>query len=80
VNKKQWLSPCQASFAIPKPGVHRKKVMLCVWLDQKGIIYYKLHEPKQNVTANTYSQQLMRLRLALERKRPYRSKGKRNVI
>ena len=80
VNKKQWLSPCKAPFAIPKPGVHRKKIMLCVWWDQKGIIYYELLEPKQTVTANLYSQQLMRLSLALETKRPYRDKGKRNVI
>ena len=54
--------------------------MLCVWWDQKGIIYYELLEPKQIVTANLYSQQLMRLSLALETKRPYRDKGKRNVI
>ena len=80
VNKKQWLSPCKAPFAIPKPGVHRKKIMLCVWWDQKGIIYYELLEPKQTVTANLYSQQLMRLSLALETKRPYRGKGKRKVI
>ena len=54
--------------------------MLCVWWDQKGIIYYELLEPKQTVTANLYSQQLMCLSLALETKRPYRGKGKRNVI
>ncbi|MCB1864317.1 MAG: hypothetical protein KDG50_02730 [Chromatiales bacterium] len=42
--------------------------MLCVWWDMKGIIYYELLEPKQTVTANLYSQQLIRLSEALEKK------------
>lgn len=54
--------------------------MLCVWWDQKGIIYWELLEPKQTVTANVYSQQLMSLSLALERKRPLEGKRKREVI
>ncbi len=80
VNKKQWLSPGEPSIATPKPEIHRKKVMLCVWWDQKGIIYYELLEPKQTVTADLYSNQLMRLSQALERKRPYGGKGRRKVI
>ena len=63
-----------------KPEIHRKKVMLCVWWDMKGIIYYELLEPKQTVTANLYSQQLIRLSEALEKKRPFGGKGKRKVI
>ncbi len=54
--------------------------MLRVWWDQKGIIYWELLEPKQTVTADLYSQQLTRLSQALERKQPYRGKGKRKVI
>ena len=46
----------------------------------KGIIYYELLEPKQTVTANLYSQQLIRLSEALEKKRPFGGKGKRKVI
>ena len=71
VNKKQWLSSDQAPLQSPKPEIHRKKVMLCVWWDQKGIIYWKLLEPKQTVTVNVYSQHLMRLSQALETKRPF---------
>ena len=80
VNKKQWLSINQASLHTPKPEIHQKKVMLCVWWDQKGIIYWELLEPKQTVTANVYSQQLMSLSLALETTRPFTGKGKRKVI
>lgn len=80
VNKKQWLSLDQAPLHVPKPEIHRKKVMLCVWWDQKGIIYWELLEPKLTVTANIYSQQLMSLSLALEKTRPFNGKGKRKVI
>ena len=80
VNKKQWLSPGKTPLPCPKPEIHRKKVMLCVWWDSKGVIYYELLEPRKTVTADLYSQQLIRLSQALERKRPYNAKGKREVI
>ena len=80
VRQKQWLSPGQAAITTPKPGIYRKKVRLCVWWDQKGVIYWELLEPKETVTANLYSQQLMRLSQALERKRPFTGKGKRKVV
>ena len=54
--------------------------MLCVWWDQKGIIYYELLEPKQTVNANLYSQHLMRLKQALVTKRHLGAKGKCKVI
>ena len=80
VNKKQWLSPGQAPLLCSKPEIHRKKGMLCVWWDMKGIIYYELLDPKKNVTADIYSQQLTRVSEALERKRAFTGKGKRKVI
>ena len=60
-NKKQWLSHSQSASASPKPDIHRKKVMLSVWWDMKGIIYYELLEPKQTINDVRYSQQLRRL-------------------
>jgi [histone H3]-lysine36 N-dimethyltransferase SETMAR len=42
VNHKQWLDPDQPTLFTPKREIHVKKVMLCVWWDQKGIIYYEL--------------------------------------
>ena len=54
--------------------------MICVWWDQKGVIYYELLEPKQTVNANLYSQQLTRLNQALVTKRHWGAKGKRKVI
>ena len=80
VNKKQWLDPDQAPLLCPKPELHRKKVMLCVWWDIKGVVYYELLEPTKTVNANLYSKQLVSLSRALESKRPYTGKGSRKVI
>ena len=54
--------------------------MLCVWWDQKDIIYYELLEPKQTVNAKLYSHQLVDLSQALQEKWQYSGKGKRKVI
>ena len=80
VNLKQWLDPDQPPLFTPKREIHVKKVMLCVWWDQKGIIYYELLEPKQTVNANLYSQQLTRLSEALRKKRPFSCDGRQKVI
>jgi len=26
----------------PRPNIHGSKIMLCIWWDQKGLVYYKL--------------------------------------
>ena len=75
---RSW--PVAAFHAKEEREIHVKKVMLCVWWDQKGIIYYELLKPKQTVNANLYSQQLTRLSEALQIKRPFSGKGKRKVI
>ena len=46
VNNKQWLDPDQPPLFMVKREIHVKKVMLCVWWDQKGIIYYELLKSK----------------------------------
>ena len=65
VNKKQWLDRNQAPLHSAKPEIHQKKVMLCVWWDQKGIIYYELLNPKETINASIYSRQLTSLSQAL---------------
>ena len=80
VNKKQWLNPGQASKNTPKPDIHGKKVMLCVWWDLKGIIHYEVLEPKQTVNSDVYSQQLRRLSEKIREKRSVPGHGNRKVI
>jgi hypothetical protein len=71
VNHKQWHDPDKPPLFTPKREIHVKKVMLCVWWNQKGIIYYELLAPRQTVNANLYSQQLTRLSEVLQKKRPF---------
>ncbi|GFY28523.1 probable RNA-directed DNA polymerase from transposon X-element [Trichonephila clavipes] len=49
-------------FAIP--------VLLCIWLDWKGIIYYDLLPCGQTLNSDTCCQQLNLLKLAIDQKRP----------
>ena len=45
-------------------------MMLYVWWDQEGVIYYELLKPGETVNAHRY-QQLIKLHRALREKRPH---------
>jgi histone-lysine N-methyltransferase SETMAR len=68
--RRQWLDPGQKLFPNVKPDMHPKKIMLCIWWDMKGIIYFELLDINQTITANVYSQQLQRLNEVLFQKQP----------
>lgn len=78
--KKSWVDPGQPATSTPKQDIHSKKVLLCIWWDIKGVIYYELLPPGETVTAERYNNQLIRLNKELDRKRPFRGQGSRNVI
>ena len=50
--------------------MHTAKVVLCIWWDQVGVIYYELLKPNGNITGERYQTQLMRLSRSLREKRP----------
>jgi len=45
-------------------------MMLCVWWDQKGMVYYKLLKSGEMVNTKRYQQQLIDLNRSLLKKRP----------
>ena len=53
---------------------HGKKLMLCIWWDQLGVVYYELFQPNETITVERYQQQLMQLSRALKFKRPQYAK------
>lgn len=78
--KKSWVNPGQPALTQPKRDLHGKKIMLCIWWDQKGVVYYELLKPGQTVTAERYQQQLIDLNRALNTKRPLNRAKSRQVI
>ncbi|UYV67343.1 THOP1 [Cordylochernes scorpioides] len=72
--RKSWVKPGHASTSTAKPNIHGKKLMLCIWWDQLGVIYYELLQPNETITGERYQQQLMRLSRALKIKRPLYAK------
>lgn len=78
--KKSWVDPGQPSTSQPKRNIHVDKIMLCIWWDCKGVIYYELLNPKETVTGPLYRLQLIRLNRALQVKRPEYAQRQHKVI
>ncbi|GFW55776.1 mariner transposase [Trichonephila clavipes] len=53
-----------------KPGLTARKVLLCIWSDWKGMIYYELHLYGQTLNSDLYCQQLDHLKLEIDQKSP----------
>lgn len=68
--KHSWVSPGQPSTSTAKPNRFGEKRMLCVWWDQKGIVYYELLKKGETVDTVRYRQQIINLNHALIEKRP----------
>lgn len=67
-----WLPRGENPPAQPKPNEHGCKLMLCVFWDWQGMIFWELLEPNQTVNANLYTEQLRKLAEVLKSKRPKR--------
>lgn len=66
----QWLSPGEPPRQVPKPELHPKKVLLCVWWTAAGIIHYEILESGETITAAVYCSQLERVQKQLTKKQP----------
>ncbi|GBP14213.1 Mariner Mos1 transposase [Eumeta japonica] len=54
---------------IANPGLTGNKIMVCVWWDWKGIIYYELLLPGKTINSDLYYQQMMKLKQEVKKKR-----------
>lgn len=74
---KLWVNP---STSITKWNRFEKKIMLCVWLDQKGVIYYELLEHGETVDTDLCQQQIINLNRVLRETLPEFAKTQHKVI
>ena len=77
---KAWLKPDQPGPLSPQRNIHCSKVMLCIWWDQKGIVYYELLQPGTTINAQFYKKILTQLSLELQHKRPEYAKRHEKII
>lgn len=78
--RKSWGKPGHASTSSAKPNIHGSKLLLCIWWDQQGVIYYELLKTNETITGDRYRLQLMRLSRALKEKRPLYAQRHDKVI
>ena len=64
------MKPGQPAKSTAKHNIHGAKVMLCIWWDQKGVLYYELLKPDKTINGERYRTQLIRLKRAIAEKRP----------
>lgn len=65
-----WLDKGQPSCSTPKPSIHRKKVMLCIWWCPKGVVFWELLPDGQSINGELYVRQLTKVNAALTDKWP----------
>ena len=70
--RKEWLSLNKKATPHTKTCTHPQKIMLCIWWNNEGVLYYELLSWGVTITADIYCQQLGRLADAIQEKGPTR--------
>ena len=79
--KRSWSRSREPAQTTSKAGIHQKKILLSVWWDYKGIVYFKLLPTNRTINSVVYIEQLTKLNNAVEEKRPeFVDKSKRCCI
>lgn len=68
--KTSWCLPGHKATSTSKSNTHGSKLMLSIWWDQQGVLYYELVQPNERITGERYQKQLIQLSCALKMKRP----------
>lgn len=68
--QRSWGPRGEPPPTTPKAGLHPRKVLLSIWWDRKGVIYYELLPEGKTIDSKVYCQQLTKLNLAIKNKRP----------
>ena len=69
VRKGSWSKRYEPAQSTSKADIHQKKVMLIVWWNFKGIVYFELLPRNQTINSYVYCRQLMKLNKEIKEKR-----------
>jgi len=72
--------PCFNIDSQAEYNIRGKKLMLCIWWDQFGVVYYELLKPNEIITGALYRKQLMRLSRALKEKHAHYSRHDKIIL
>lgn len=78
VKKKSWCGPGETPETVAKAGLYPKKVMLSIWWDWQGVLYYELLPQNQTIDSTKYFSLLNKLKQAIKDNR--RKFTKRNCV
>jgi len=71
--KKYYAKPSQSlssTLILTPPNIYGSKIMVCIWWNQKDLVYYELLKAGDSITGDRYRLQLIHLSRALRKKRP----------
>ena len=68
--KRSWGKLNEPPPTTSNATLYPKKMMLCIWWDWKGVLYYELLLENQTINSNKYCSQLDQLKAALDEKHP----------
>jgi histone-lysine N-methyltransferase SETMAR len=78
--QKHWLDRGQLPVPVAKRERFGKKVLLCVWWNYKGLIYYELVPVGRTISVEVYSQQLEKMYTVFLEKYPALVSRKRVLL
>ncbi|GFU67760.1 mariner Mos1 transposase [Trichonephila clavipes] len=67
--KKSYCKQGTSSATVPKPSIHQRKVLLCLWWDRKGPVYYELLKQGKTINADLYCNRLDKLNATIKEKK-----------
>jgi len=59
--QKAWVYPCEAAPLKPKANIRSSKLILSIWWDQEGVIFYEVLKQSETTTTDHYRQQMIKL-------------------
>jgi len=68
--KRSWSKHDEPPQTTSKADIHQKKILLSIWWDWKGVVFFELLPRNQTINTEVYCRQLDKLNAAIIEKRP----------